>query len=36
MKNVKKITLILIVASMTMVLFVGCGSKKTDTTTNTK
>ena len=35
MKNAKKITSILIVASMTMVLFVGCGSTKTDTTTNT-
>lgn len=35
MKNAKKVTLILIVASMTMALFVGCGSKKTDTTTNT-
>jgi len=35
MKNAKKITSILIVASMTMVLFIGCGSTKTDTTTNT-
>ena len=35
MKNAKKITSILMVASMTMVLFVGCGSTKTDTTTNT-
>ena len=34
MKNAKKITSILIVASMVMVLFVGCGSTKTDTTTN--
>lgn len=34
MKNAKKITSILIVASMTMVLFVGCGSTKTDTTAN--
>ena len=35
MKNAKKITSILMVASMTMVLLVGCGSTKTDTTTNT-
>jgi len=35
MKNAKKITSILILASMTMVLFVGCGSTKTDTTANT-
>ncbi|MCE5220257.1 MAG: hypothetical protein LLF98_03035 [Clostridium sp.] len=35
MKNAKKITSILIVASMTIVLFVGCGSTKTDNTTNT-
>ena len=34
MKNAKKITSILMVASMTMVLLVGCGSTKTDTTTN--
>ena len=35
MKNAKKITSILIVASMTMVLLVGCGSAKADTATNT-
>ena len=34
MQNAKKITSILIVASMTMVLFIGCGSTKTDTNTN--
>jgi hypothetical protein len=32
MKNTKKITSILIISSVSMLLFVGCGSTKTDTT----
>ncbi|MFT5871909.1 MAG: hypothetical protein ACI8WT_000833 [Clostridium sp.] len=35
MKNIKKLTSILMVASMTMVLFSGCSSKKIDTSTDT-
>jgi competence protein ComGC len=35
MKNAKKITLILIIISTAVIMFVGCSSKKIDTTTNT-
>ncbi|MBC8063041.1 MAG: hypothetical protein H7Y18_20610 [Clostridiaceae bacterium] len=36
MRNVKKITSILIIASITMVMFIGCSSKKSDATAQTR
>ena len=35
MKHAKKITSILIIASMTITMFVGCSSKSADTSANT-